>query len=147
MSFMGVCWATRMGVHTRLQRQPILPYRSGMSAHRGLGRRLEWRSPIRRAIWPLRCHRFSFDLCGGGGPSPWSRCLPAITRLQDALSEIRQVARLEPIPAAEGAIALLERISPALEHVDSSSGAIGSAVNRTIGELVPVIAGAPVGVP
>ena len=68
---------------------------------------------------------------------------PAITRLQEALSEIKQVARLEPVLAAEGAIALLERISPALEHVDSSSGAIGSAVNRTIAELVPVIAGAP----
>src|SRR6266516_1158937 len=68
---------------------------------------------------------------------------PAITRLQEALSEIKQVARLEPLLAADGAIALLERISPALERVDSSSGAIGSAVNRTIAELVPVIAGAP----
>jgi len=68
---------------------------------------------------------------------------PAITRLQEALSEIRQVARLEPVLAAEGAVALLERISPALEQVDSSSGAIGSAVNRTIAELVPVIAAAP----
>src|SRR5947208_966930 len=68
---------------------------------------------------------------------------PGITRLQEALSEIEQVARLDPVLAAEGAIALLERISPALEHVDSSSGAIGSAVNRTIAELVPVIAGAP----
>lgn len=68
---------------------------------------------------------------------------PAITRLQEALSEIKQVARLEPLLAAEGAIALLERISPALERVDSSSGAIGSAVNRTIAELVPVIAAAP----
>jgi hypothetical protein len=64
---------------------------------------------------------------------------PAITRLQEALAEIKQVARLEPMLAAEGAIALLERISPALEHVDSSSGAIGSAVNRTIAELVAVI--------
>jgi hypothetical protein len=68
---------------------------------------------------------------------------PAITRLQEALSEIKQVARLEPVLAAEGAIALLERISPALEHVDSSSGAIGSAVNRVIAELVPVVSGAP----
>jgi hypothetical protein len=67
----------------------------------------------------------------------------AITRLQEALSEIKQVARLEPLLAADGAIALVERISPALERVDSSSGAIGSAVNRTIAELVPVIAGAP----
>ena len=68
---------------------------------------------------------------------------PAITRLQEALSEITQVARLEPLLAAEGAIALLERLSPALEYVDSSSGAIGSAVNRAIAELVPIIAAAP----
>ncbi len=45
---------------------------------------------------------------------------PAMTRLQEALAEIKQVARLEPMLAAEGAIALLERISPALEHVDRS---------------------------
>jgi hypothetical protein len=68
---------------------------------------------------------------------------PAITRVREALSEVTQVARLEPLLAAEGAIALLERISPALEHVDSSSGSIGSVVNRTIAELVPVIAHAP----
>ncbi len=37
----------------------------------------------------------------------------------------------------------LERVSPALEHVDSSSGAIGTAVNHAIEELVAVIAGAP----
>jgi hypothetical protein len=67
---------------------------------------------------------------------------PAITRLQEALSEIKQAARIDPAVAAEGAVALLERVSPALEHVDSSSGAIGTAVNRTIAELVPVIAGA-----
>jgi hypothetical protein len=29
---------------------------------------------------------------------------------------------------AEGAVTLIERLSPALGHVDSSSGAIGSAV-------------------
>lgn len=67
----------------------------------------------------------------------------AITRLQEAVAEIRQVARIEPLLGAEGAVALLERISPALENVDSSSGAIGTAVNRTIAELVPTIATAP----
>lgn len=61
----------------------------------------------------------------------------------DGSHEIKQIARLESVLAAEGAIALLERISPALEHVDSSSGAIGSAVNRVIAELVPVVSGAP----
>jgi hypothetical protein len=40
--------------------------------------------------------------------------------------------------------ALIERLSPALEHVDSSSGALGSAVNRAIEVPVPVIAAAPV---
>jgi hypothetical protein len=68
---------------------------------------------------------------------------PAIARLQEAVSEITLVARIEPILGAEGAVALLERISPALENVDSSSGAIGTAVNHTIAELVPVIVAAP----
>ena len=68
---------------------------------------------------------------------------PAITRLQEALTEIKLVSRIDPILGAEGAVALLERISPALENVDSSSGAIGTAVNRTIAELVPVTVAAP----
>ncbi len=68
---------------------------------------------------------------------------PPIARLQEALSEITLVARIDPILGGEGAVALLERISPALENVDSSSGAIGTAVNHTIAELVPVIVGAP----
>ena len=68
---------------------------------------------------------------------------PAIARLREAVSEITLVGRVEPILGAEGAVALLERISPALENVDSSSGAIGTAVNHTIAELVPVIVAAP----
>jgi hypothetical protein len=73
----------------------------------------------------------------------WKSSQPAIARLHEAVSEVQQVARIEPLLAAEGAVALLERISPALENVDSSSGAIGTAVNHTIAELVPVIATAP----
>src|ERR1035437_5473375 len=46
--------------------------------------------------------------------------------------------------SAAGAVIFLERVSPALEQVDSSSGAIGSAVNRTIDELTAIIASAPV---
>ncbi len=44
---------------------------------------------------------------------------------------------------ADGAVCLLARLSPAIERVDSSSGAIGTAVNHAISELVPIIAGAP----
>src|SRR5438552_17899022 len=68
---------------------------------------------------------------------------PAIARLHEAVSEITLVARIEPILGAEGAVALLERISPAMKNVDSSSGAIGTAVNHSIAELVSVIVAAP----
>jgi len=68
---------------------------------------------------------------------------PAIQRLKQALGEIKKVARANPVLAAEGAVSLLERLSPALEHVDSSSGAIGTAVNNAIAELAPIMARAP----
>lgn len=62
-----------------------------------------------------------------------------VQRIKEAVSEIKQVARKEPVLAAEGAITLLEKLSPALEQVDSSSGALGSAVNKAIDTLVPII--------
>jgi len=67
-----------------------------------------------------------------------------IQRLKEALAEIKQVARKEPAVAAEGAVLLLEKLSPALQQVDSSSGALGSAVNRAIDVLVPLIVKAEV---
>ncbi|MFN4343409.1 MAG: hypothetical protein ACK4FE_15450 [Azonexus sp.] len=62
-----------------------------------------------------------------------------IQRIKEALAEIKQVARKEPVLAADGAVTLLEKLSPALEQVDSSSGALGSAVNKAIETLVPII--------
>lgn len=62
-----------------------------------------------------------------------------IERIKEALVEIRAVARKEPVLAAEGAIVLLEKLSPALMGVDSSSGALGTAVNRAIEALVPLV--------
>ena len=71
------------------------------------------------------------------------RSQPAIQRVKQAVSEIKKAARKDPVLAAEGAVTLLERLSPALEQVDSSSGAIGTAVNNAVAELVPIIASAP----
>jgi hypothetical protein len=68
---------------------------------------------------------------------------PAITRVKQAVAEIKKVAKKDPVLAAEGAIAFFERVSPALEQVDSSSGSIGTAVGNAIEELVPIIASAP----
>ena len=90
----------------------------------------------RRAAWEF-ARRFRRGAFG------W-KSQPAIERVRQAVGEIRAVARRDPARAAGGAVLFLERVSPALEHVDSSSGAIGTADNRAIEHLVPVIAGAPV---
>ncbi len=74
------------------------------------------------------------------------RSQPAIKRIKEAVSEIKKVARRDQSLAAEGAVLFLERVSPALENVDSSSGAIGTAVNRAITELAGIVASAPVDV-
>ena len=67
------------------------------------------------------------------------RSQPPIKRIKEAISEIRRIANKEPILAAEGAVLFLEKVSSALEHVDSSSGAIGSVVNNAIEVLIPII--------
>jgi len=83
-------------------------------------------------------HRWTFRQRFRRGAFGW-RSQPAIKRVKEAVSEIRAARRHDPELAAEGAVLLLEKISPALENVDSSSGAIGTAVNRAIDELVPII--------
>lgn len=68
---------------------------------------------------------------------------PAIKRIQEAVREIKKEARSDPVLAAEGAVLFLEKVSPAIEQVDSSSGAIGTAVNHAIRELASIIGAAP----
>ncbi|SER46003.1 hypothetical protein SAMN05421690_102822 [Nitrosomonas sp. Nm51] len=45
----------------------------------------------------------------------WNSKLP-IQRIKEALSEIKSFTRKDPILAAEGAVMLLEKLSPALEQ-------------------------------
>ncbi len=71
------------------------------------------------------------------------RSQPAVKRVKEAVSEIKQVAREEPVLGAEGAVLFLEKISPALEQVDSSSGSIGTAVYNAVAALSEIIATAP----
>ena len=71
------------------------------------------------------------------------RSQAAINRIKEAVSEIKQAARKDPVLGGEGAVLFLEKISPAIEQVDSSSGAIGTAVNNAIDALVPIIVQAP----
>lgn len=67
----------------------------------------------------------------------------ACQRLREAVSEIKKVAKKEPKLGGEGAVLLIEKLWPALAHIDTSSGALGSAVNKALDDLIPVIVEAP----
>jgi hypothetical protein len=84
-------------------------------------------------------HRWQFRARFRRGAFGW-KSEPAIKRIKEAVSEIKKVARKEQLLAAEGAVLFLEKVSPAIEHVDGSSGSIGAAVNDAIAALVPIIA-------
>jgi len=72
----------------------------------------------------------------------WKSQLP-VKRVKEAVSEIKKVARTDELLAAEGAVLFLERVSPAIEHVDGSSGSMGTAVNNAVRALAPIIGQAP----
>jgi hypothetical protein len=77
----------------------------------------------------------------------WRGSVPAIARLSEVASEIRTVARWNSILAADGIVTLAQRLWPALQDIDTSSGSLGSAVNRALSELVPILIVAPADVP
>lgn len=88
-------------------------------------------------------HAWTFTARFRRGAYGWKSSKLAVGRVREAVKEIRGVARRDALRGAEGAVRFLERVSPALEHVDSSSGAISNAVNRAIDELASIIADAP----
>jgi hypothetical protein len=67
----------------------------------------------------------------------------AVTAVRAATAEIKRVARTDAIVAVEGAVRFLERVVGALEHVDSSSGAIGTAVNGAVEVAAEIVGDAP----
>lgn len=73
----------------------------------------------------------------------WRGSKLAISRLKEATSEIKSVARSNPVAAGDGVISLAERIWPAFQGIDTSSGALGAAVARTLDELIPLLIDAP----
>ena len=87
-------------------------------------------------------HTWQFAARFRRGAFGW-KSQPAVKRVKEATSEIKKVARRNPALAADGAVRFLEKVSPALEHVDSSSGSIGTAVYNAIEALVPIISRAP----
>ncbi len=59
--------------------------------------------------------------------------------MREAVSEIKKVAKKAPALAGEGVIELFYRLYPALMQIDSSSGALGTAMNKTIEALMPIL--------
>ena len=88
-------------------------------------------------------HKWAFKPGMRANAYSWKSSAKAIDRLKSASSEIRAVARTDPRSAAEGVIALAQRIWPAFEHIDTSSGALGNAVRRTLEDLLPILIEAP----
>jgi hypothetical protein len=89
-----------------------------------------------------KAHNWTFRSRFRANAFGWRSDLP-IKRIKEAVAEIKKATRKDKILGAEGAVLFLEKVSGALEHVDSSSGAIGTAVNRAIETLVPIVAQAP----
>jgi hypothetical protein len=69
----------------------------------------------------------------------WKGTALASKRMREAVSEIKKVAKKDPALAGEGVIELFYRLYPALMQIDGSSGALGTAMNKTIESLLPVL--------
>ena len=73
----------------------------------------------------------------------WKGSHLACQRLKEAVAEIKKVARVDPVTAADGVVCLMERIWPAFKDIDTSSGALGGAVNWAQDESLPILIEAP----
>jgi hypothetical protein len=73
----------------------------------------------------------------------WRGSALAAVRLKEAVTEIKAAAKADRVAAGEGAVALMERLWPALQDIDTSSGALGTAVARTLEQLIPILVDAP----
>lgn len=88
-------------------------------------------------------HKWTFPARFRSGAYSWKASRLACQRLREAVSEIKKAAKKDPVLGAEGAVRLMEKLWPALAHVDSSSGDLGSAVNKALNALITIIVKAP----
>ncbi len=81
-------------------------------------------------------HKWQFVAKFRTGAFGWRASRLAAQRLKEAVSEIRKAGRGDPVLAAEGAIKLIEKLWPALQQIDTSSGLLGGAVNSAVHEVI-----------
>lgn len=73
----------------------------------------------------------------------WNGTAKATKNLRAAVSEIRKAYKSNPLDAVDAAIYLMEQLWPATQHIDTSSGSLGSAVNDAIEKLLPLLIKTP----
>lgn len=74
----------------------------------------------------------------------WRSSQLACDRIRAAVGEIQRAAENDAALGGEGAILLLERLSPAVQDIDTSSGSLGTASRHAVEELVEVVLAADV---
>ena len=88
-------------------------------------------------------HKWAFKSRFRAHAYGWRGSALASKRLKEAVGEIKAVTKSDPVLAGEGTVSLMERLWPALEDIDTSSGALGSVVHPTLDDLVPILISAP----
>ncbi|MEW6533991.1 MAG: hypothetical protein AB1454_00045 [Candidatus Auribacterota bacterium] len=88
-------------------------------------------------------HTWNFKKYFRKGAFGWKGTTLATKRLKEAVSEIKKVNKTDPFLAGDGCVILMECLYPALEHIDGSSGALGSAVDKALNELIPILIDVP----
>ena len=91
----------------------------------------------------VSAHKWQFRTKFRTNAYGWRGSSLAISRLKEAAAEIKSLQKSDPITAGEGVVSLAERIWPAFQGIDTSSGALGGAVYRTLTELLPILINAP----
>jgi len=86
-----------------------------------------------------KIHKWNFKFRFRSGVYGWKGSALASRRLKEAVSEIKKIARSDSDLASEGVLELMCRLYPAFQHIDTSSGALGTAVNRAIDALIPLL--------
>lgn len=90
-----------------------------------------------------KSHKWTFKARFRAKAYGWRGTALASKRLKEAVREIQKIAKSDPVLAADGAVALMERLWASLQAIDTSSGTLGAAVNRTLDALIPLLIDAP----
>jgi len=85
-------------------------------------------------------HLWEFPRYFRAGAYGWRGTALASKRIAAAVREIRSVAQKDSAGAARGIVVFFEKCWRAIEHINSSSGAIGTAVGRAIVDLTEIFA-------